>query len=72
MAVVIFPASNVQAADQPGETLLKQHCAACQSRRKQYYQPLRKLLQKKSREANKVKTADDIVKTMRSPGHRHD
>ena len=50
-----------------GEELFKQHCAACHSDGKNIINP-KKTLNKKDMEANKVKSAEDIVKLMRSPG----
>ncbi len=54
-------------ANEAGETLFKQHCAACHPAGTNIINP-QKTLQKKVREANNVKTADDIVKLMRNPG----
>ena len=50
-----------------GEALFKQHCAACHPDGKNIINP-RKTLGKKDLEANKVKSADDIMKLMRNPG----
>ena len=56
-----------KAADQPGEKLFKQHCTGCHPNGGNIVNP-QKTLSKKDREANKVMTADDIVKLMRNPG----
>ena len=64
-ATVFFGSSS--AADQAGETLFKQHCAACHPGGTNIINP-QKTLQKKVREANNVKTADDIINLMRNPG----
>lgn len=58
---------TVFAAGHPGETLFKQHCAVCHPDGGNIINP-QKTLHKKSREANKIKTADDIINTMRNPG----
>ena len=50
-----------------GEELFKQHCAACHLDGKNIVNP-KKTLNKKDLEANKVKSAEDIVKLMRNPG----
>ena len=59
-------ASSVTATE-AGETLFKQHCTVCHPGGSNIINP-QKTLQKKTREANNVKTADDIVKLMRNPG----
>ena len=64
---IAYAGGTAFAAGNPGETLFKQHCAACHPDGGNIINP-QKTLQKKAREANKVKTADDIVKTMRNPG----
>jgi cytochrome c6 len=60
-------AGIASAAGQPGETLFKQHCVACHPDGGNIINP-QKTLHKKAREASKVKTAEDIIKTMRNPG----
>jgi cytochrome c6 len=64
-ALILLGSSS--AADQPGEALFKQHCAACHPGGGNIINP-QKTLHKKVREANNVKSADDIVKLMRKPG----
>lgn len=63
---IILQAQNAEAAS-AGETLFKQHCAACHPEGGNIINP-RKTLFQKSREANNVKSAEDIVKIMRNPG----
>ncbi len=63
--MVPFGASS--AAEQEGERLFKQHCAVCHPNGSNVINP-QKTLQKKIREANNVKTVDDIVNRMRNPG----
>jgi len=65
--VILFSGQTVIAASQPGETLFKQHCAACHPAGGNIINT-QKTLHKKSMEANKIKTAQDIIKTMRNPG----
>ena len=55
------------AAGQSGETLFKQHCAGCHPNGGNIL-TAQKSLSKKDREANNVRTKDDIVKLMRNPG----
>lgn len=50
-----------------GEALFKQHCTACHADGGNIINP-QKALHKKALNANNIKTAGDIVKTMRSPG----
>jgi len=56
-----------EAEKKSGEELFKQHCAACHLDGKNIINP-KKTLSKKDLESNKVKSADDIVKLMRTPG----
>ncbi len=66
-AALLFSAFAVPAAGRSGEGLFKQHCAACHPDGGNVINP-NKTLMKKSREANNVKSAADIVKLMRHPG----
>ncbi len=50
-----------------GETLFNQYCAACHAGGGNVVNP-NKALHKKVREANGVKTVDDIIGKMRNPG----
>ena len=50
-----------------GESLFKEHCAACHPNGGNILSP-QKTLSRKDREANNIKTADDVVKKMRNPG----
>lgn len=50
-----------------GEELFKENCSACHPDGGNIINP-KKTLHKKDREANKVKTAEDIVGKMRNPG----
>ena len=60
------PAPEPTAAP-PGEALFKQHCAVCHPDGGNNINP-KKPLHKKDREANGVKTADEIIMKMRNPG----
>jgi cytochrome c6 len=68
---VCLLSSSVSAKDAPagksGEELFKEHCAACHPNGGNILSP-QKTLSRKDREANNIKTADDIVKKMRNPG----
>ncbi len=56
-----------KAKGDPGEKLFKKHCASCHPDGSNIVKP-EKSLHKKEMEANKVMSADDIVKLMRNPG----
>jgi cytochrome c6 len=55
------------AAGKTGEQLFKENCASCHPDGGNIVNPA-KTLKKKDREANKIRTAADVVKTMRNPG----
>jgi cytochrome c6 len=57
----------LHAADNTGETKFKEHCTACHADGGNIIKP-DKTLSRKDREKHGIKTAKDIVKTMRSPG----
>lgn len=57
----------VKEAGMSGEALFKQHCVACHPDGGNVINP-QKTLHKKDREANSVKTAEDIIGKMRNPG----
>ena len=59
--------TEVFAADQPAETLFKQHCAACHPDGGNIMKK-EKTLHKKELQANKLLTAKDLVRYMRNPG----
>jgi len=70
IAAFMALASTVTASEiemKSGAELFKQHCAACHPEGKNIINP-KKTLNKKDLEANKVRSAEDIVKLMRSPG----
>lgn len=50
-----------------GETLFEEHCSPCHLNGGNILNP-RKTLSRKDREANNIKTAEDIVGKMRNPG----
>ncbi len=54
-------------AGQRGESLFKQYCSPCHPEGGNTLNP-QKSLRKKDREANGVKTAEDIISKMRNPG----
>ena len=56
-----------EGAKKSGEALFKERCSPCHPEGGNIINP-RKTLNKKDREANNIKKADDIVKIMRSPG----
>ena len=64
-----MPASPASAPEpaKTGEALFRQHCAVCHPDGGNTATP-NKPLHQKEREANGVKTADDIIKNMRNPG----
>ncbi|HUJ18157.1 MAG TPA: c-type cytochrome [Nitrospirota bacterium] len=67
VVAVVSSTGAALAAGQPGETLFKQNCAVCHVDGGNIINP-QKTLHKKDREANNVKTAEDIIKKMRNPG----
>jgi len=65
---LVFLVSSYSSANwKTGETLFKQHCASCHPDGGNIINP-KKTLTKKDREANGIKSKDDIVKFMRKPG----
>ena len=55
------------APERTGETLFKQYCAICHPDGGNIVNPA-KTLHKKDRDANNVKTVNDIIQRMRNPG----
>jgi cytochrome c6 len=53
--------------EKTGESLFKEHCAACHPNGSNVLNP-QKTLHKKDLEANNITTAADIVRKMRNPG----
>jgi cytochrome c6 len=69
-AICLFALNNSASADEKiksGEDLFKQHCAVCHPNGGNIVNP-KKTLKKSDREANNVKTVDDIIRIMRNPG----
>jgi cytochrome c6 len=64
---IILSGGKAVGAEQTGEALFKQNCAICHVNGGNIVNA-QKPLHKKEREANGVKTADDIIKRMRNPG----
>jgi cytochrome c6 len=68
--VCLYGLVGFAGADQKGksaEAEFKEHCAMCHPQGSNIINA-RKTLHKSDREANKIKTAADIVKIMRNPG----
>ena len=61
------PAAAPPEGAQTGEALFAQHCAACHANGGNTINP-KKTLHRDVREANGIKTADDIIGKMRNPG----
>ena len=59
--------STTEASEKTGEQLFKEHCALCHPAGGNIVNP-KKTLHKNDLAANKIKSADDIIKTMRKPG----
>ncbi len=57
----------ISSSEKSGEALFKQHCAVCHPDGGNVVNPA-KTLHKKDRDANNVKTANDIIHRMRKPG----
>jgi len=66
-SLVLAGNSNSSADGKTGEAIFKQHCAACHPDGGNIINP-KKTLNKKDREANGLRSKDDIVKFMRKPG----
>jgi cytochrome c6 len=64
---LVFTGGPAAAAAKSGETLFKQHCAGCHPNGGNIL-TAQKSLSKKDLEANKIRTAEDIVTVMRNPG----
>lgn len=58
---------SVHAAGKSGEALFKEHCMVCHPDGGNIVNP-KKTLHKKDREANGVRSEEDIIKLMRKPG----
>jgi len=58
---------SIQAAGKTGEALFKEHCTVCHPDGGNIINP-KKTLHKKDRDANGVKSEEDIIKLMRKPG----
>ena len=69
MAVFVLGSVGIakEGAKKSGEALFKEHCSPCHADGGNIMNP-KKTLKKKDREANNIKKAEDIVKTMRTPG----
>jgi len=66
--VCAFPLSaQDQSAEHPGKVLFKNNCSPCHPDGGNIINP-QKTLHKKDLDANKITTAEDIVKKMRNPG----
>jgi cytochrome c6 len=66
-ALAIAATSSEAAPDKKSEALFKEHCAACHPDGGNIINP-KKTLKKADLQANKVTSADDIVRVMRNPG----
>jgi cytochrome c6 len=73
LCIIAFPAAgsislnSVEAAEKTGEQLFTEHCVVCHAEGGNIINPKKTLL-KKDLLANNIKTADDIIKTIRKPG----
>ena len=66
-AICISFGAKSWAAGKSGEALFKENCSVCHPDGGNIVNP-QKTLHKKDRDANNVKTAEDIIKKMRNPG----
>ncbi len=70
-AFICLVSVSLFAGDVPGqtsgETLFKEHCASCHPEGGNILNP-KKTLHREDREANNIRTADDVIKKMRNPG----
>jgi cytochrome c6 len=70
IAALLFASSmqiKAASAEKTGESLFKEHCAACHPNGGNILNP-QKTLFKKDLKVNNIQTAADIVKKMRNPG----
>ena len=69
VAILALAVAGIAKEDEKksGAELFKQHCAACHPDGKNIINP-KKTLNKKDMETNKVRSAEDIVKLIRTPG----
>ncbi len=67
LAVCFGLAAKASATAKSGEALFKENCSVCHPDGGNIVNP-QKTLHKKDRDANNVKTAEDIIKKMRNPG----
>ncbi len=65
LCAIVLPA--VASSEKSGEVLFKANCAVCHPDGANIVNPA-KTLHKKDREANNVKTVNDIIQRMRKPG----
>jgi cytochrome c6 len=66
-AIVAISLNDLEAAEKTGEQLFKEHCSVCHPEGGNIINP-KKTLMKKDLVANNIKTSDDVIKTMRTPG----
>jgi cytochrome c6 len=59
--------NSVEATEKTAEQLFTEYCAVCHAEGGNIINP-KKTLQKKDLLANNIKTADDVIKTIRKPG----
>ncbi len=59
--------NSLEAAEKTGEQLFNEHCSVCHPDGGNIINPKKTLL-KKDLEANKIKTAKEVIGTMRKPG----
>ena len=64
---LVSPSGRGVLAEKSGEALFKDNCSPCHPDGGNILNP-NKTLYRKDREANNIRTAEDIVKKMRSPG----
>ena len=70
MAIAVVGLSSMQsseAAEKTGEQLFTEHCVVCHAEGGNIINP-KKTLMKKDLLANNIKTADDVIKSIRKPG----
>jgi len=67
LLLIIGTENSTLADGKSGESMFKEHCALCHPDGGNIVNP-KKTLHKKDREANNIKSKDDIIKLMRKPG----
>jgi len=67
LSILVVNINSAKTAEKTGIQLFKEHCSMCHPEGGNIISP-KKSLSKKDREANNLKTTEDIIRIMRKPG----